>query len=272
MAEYPHILADNLIEDATVSFTDGLGNSLSEDPVYRIAHLADRSRLSKWQGDSSAATQRIIWSFSGGSKQIDTFVLDKNFDLTGDSPTVTLQYADSGAGPWTTAKKSNGTDDVVLADLESDSIYWVALSPQTKQHWSLLLQGLSNMERPPSIFNLWLGKRIELTFGPTGAFDPYEEETVGENVHGAAGGFQRVHRYRRRVLRSNFDNLTDSQYSLIDQWWQQAGREGKNWWWLTWPVSQATDPLYLNCEGSTKRFGLYRGATRSGTIEAWEVK
>ncbi|MBN2289444.1 MAG: hypothetical protein JXQ83_08945 [Candidatus Glassbacteria bacterium] len=272
MAEYPHILAENTLEEATVAFTDGAGNSLAEDPVYGIVHLADRSRLSKWRGDPAAASQRLIWSFAGGPRQVDTLVLDRNFDLTGDSPRLTLQYAESGAGPWTTAKKSNGADDVVLSGLDSGSIYWTALSPCTKQHWSVLLQGLSGMQRPPSIFNLWLGRRIELTFGPSGGFDPCEEETVGENVHGAAGGFQRVHRYRRRVLRAGFDNLNDAQYELIGQWWCQAGRDGKNWWWLTWPVSRPDDPLYLNCEGGAKRFGLYRGATRSGTIEAWEVK
>jgi hypothetical protein len=240
--------------------------------VYRITHLTDRSRLSKWQGRPDKAVQRLVWSFTDGARQIDTLVLDRNFDITGAVPAITLQYADSGTGPWTTARKSNGVDDVILSSPDSASIHWIALTPQTRQHWSILIQGLTDMQRPPSVFNLWLGKRIELTFGPSGAFDPYEEETVGENVHGAAGGYQRVHRYRRRVLRAGFDNLTDSQYELIDQWWQQAGREGKNWWWLTWPESRPEDPLYLNCESGVKRFGLYRGATRSGTIEAWEVK
>jgi hypothetical protein len=272
MAEYPQILAENVIEEATVALVGASGENLEEDPVYRMVHLADRSRLSKWQGHPTAATQRIIWSCTGGATQVDTFVLDRNFDITGSSPSATLQYADNATGPWTTAKKSNGTDDMVLTGLDSVSTYWTALSPQTKPHWSLLLQGLDGMLRPPSIFNLWLGKRIELTFGPTGAFDPYEEETVGESVHGAAGGFQRVHRYRRRVMRAGLDNLTDAQYELIDLWWQKAGRDGKNWWWLTWPASRPDDPLYLNCEGSSKRFGLYRGATRSGTLEAWEVK
>ena len=159
---------------------------------------------------------------------------------------------------------------MVLSGLDNNRIYWNQIQPCTKAHWSILLEGLDNMQRPPSIFNIWLGKRIELTFGPYGDFDPYEEEIVGEPVHGAAGGFQWTQRYRRRVLRAVFENLTDSQYALIAQWWEQAAREGKNWWWLTFPVSEPEDPLYLNCEGTAKRFAISQ-TVRYGTIEAWEV-
>ncbi|MEA2064393.1 MAG: hypothetical protein U9P14_11885 [Gemmatimonadota bacterium] len=258
MAEYPHILAANAIENASHTLENGAGTGLAEDPVYRLAHLGDRSRLSKWRGHSSNQVQRVKWLF-GEPVQCDTFVLDKNFNF---NPGATLKLQHSADGStWTTA--------LTLEDLQSDSIYWRSFTDTARPLWSILIEGLTCA---PGIFNLWLGKRIELNFGPSGNFDPYEEETVGENVHGASGGFQRVHRYRRRVFRAFFENLIDSQYCLLGQWWQEAGCEGKNWWWLTWPESEPGDPLYLNCEGTARRFGFYRGSARSGEIAAWEVK
>ncbi|MEA1996153.1 MAG: hypothetical protein U9N45_00875, partial [Gemmatimonadota bacterium] len=107
--------------------------------------------------------------------------------------------------------------------------------------------------------------------GSAGDFDPYEEELVGEPVHGAGGGFQWTQRFSRRVLRAGFDNLTDSQYALLQNWWSQAGRDGKNWWWLTFPATEPSDPLYLNCEGQTKRFA-FSNSVRYGSLEAREVK
>ena len=265
MAEFPQILAKNIFENATVG-----GAGFTEHPIYKIEYIGDRSRMSKWQGSSVSSIQRIIWSIIGGAQTVDTFVFDRNFDLTGQIPKVTLQYADSAAGPWTAAKKEDGFTDMILSAPDSSRVYWQPLEPLTKGHWSLLLEGLSGMQRPPSIFNVWLGSRIELSFGPYGDFDPSEEEVVGEPVHGAAGGFQWTQRFRRRVLRAGFENLTDSQCELLDRWWSEAAGAGKNWWWLSFPQSAPDDPLYLNCEGSARRFAFVN-SVRHGVIEAREV-
>ncbi|HUU29385.1 MAG TPA: hypothetical protein VM123_16400 [archaeon] len=259
MAEYPHILARNYLEQATVSLSDDSGNPLAEDPVYRLAYMADRSRLSKWYENDYASGIRVTFAFPE-SVAADTWVLDRNFNITGPSAAVQLQSSADG--------NSYATVDTIPGPLDSDSIYWRTFPAQTKAYWRIRLTGLT---RPVSIFNLWLGKRIELGFGPYGDFDPYEEEIVGEPVHGASGGFQWTQRFRRRVLRAAFQNLTDSQYSSLEDWWTQAGREGKNWWWLTYPSSEAADPLYLNCEGTARRFAFSQ-TVRYGTIEAWEVK
>jgi hypothetical protein len=260
MAEYPQILAANELERAVVSFTSGAGQPLAEDPVYRLAHLADRSRLSMWRGAvPGPAEQRVVWTFPSPAA-CDTFVLDRNFVL---NPGAALYLDWSGSSDFSVF----GTV-VSLLSPDSLSIHWCAFPAVTAGFWRMRLCGLTVA---PRIFNLWLGRRIELAFGPSRDFDPHEEELVGEPVHGASGGFQWTQRYRRRVLRAGFENLTDSQYAQIDRWWAQAGRDGRNWWWLTFPVSEPGDPLYLNCEGGARRFA-FNNAVRSGSIEAWEVR
>jgi len=264
MAEYPHILAENLLENATVT-----GSGFAQHPVYKIEYASDLSRASKWQGGGDSATQRLVWTLTDGSRTADTFVFDRNSDLAGNCARVTLQYGTSPTGPWTTATLAGGGDAQILKP-SADGIYWKSLAPVKKQYWSLLLENLDLSQRPPSIFNVWLGERIELSFGPYGDFDPYEEEVIGESFHGASGAFQWTQRFRRRVLRAGFENLTESQYQELGQWWSQAGRLGKNWWWLSFPTSEPGDPLYLNCEGHAHRFAI-TSAVRHGTIEAWEV-
>ena len=168
----------------------------------------------------------------------------------------------------TSSDFSAGLETVVsLAGLDSRNIYWRAFSPRSRRWWRLRLTGLNSA---PHIFNLWLGRRIELNFGPMRDFDPFEEEIVGEPVHGASGGFQWTQRYRRRVLNASFENLNDNALALLERWWSEAARDGLNWWWLTWPISRPDDPLYLNCEGTPRRFSM-TGPVRAGSIEAREV-
>ncbi len=257
MAEYPRILAQNKLADASsVTFTDGSGQALTQDSVYRIAHLYDLSRLSVWKGDSSAAEQRLTFAFAA-PVACDTFVLDRNFTLTGG--TVYLDHSTDG---------SNWTNAASQGSLVSTTIYWKEFASVTKQYWRIRITGLTAR---PQIYNIWLGARISLTFGPMGDFDPYEEEAVGDGARGQSGGFAWTHRYNRRVLKASFENLTDTQFALLDSWWTQAAKEGKNWWWLTWPTTAPADALYLNCEGNARRFAL-RTTVRSGMIEAYEVK
>lgn len=264
MAEYPHILAANALEQAALS------SNVAEDPVFRLVHLADRSRLSKWVGpwSGSQSVQEVRFSFTdeqvapdGAAAALDTFVLDRSFVL---SPGATLSLECA-----TSSNYGSGLETLVtLSNLDNAQTYWRQIPARSRRWWRLRLSGLS---AAPHLFNLWLGRRIELTFGPTGEFDPFEEEIVGEPVHGALGGFQWTQRYRRRVLKAGFENLNEARYSLIERWWREAGRDGLNWWWLTWPASRPDDPLYLNCEGASRRFAL-AGSLRSGTLEAREVK
>lgn len=263
MSEYPHILACNALSRAVV------GSTVQEDPVFRLVHLADRSRLSKWVGPWSGweSVQEVRWSFTAEqttpgavAAELDTFVLDRGFVLNSGSE-LKLECALS-------SDFNTGLETVLtLSGPDSRHAHWRAFSPRTRRWWRIRLTGLN---AAPHLFNLWLGRRIELTFGPMGDFDPFEEEIAGEPVHGVSGGFQWTQRYRRRVLSASFENLNDSALALLERWWSEAAREGLNWWWLTWPVSRPDDPLYLNCEGTPRRFAIH-GSVRAGSIEAREV-
>ena len=157
---------------------------------------------------------------------------------------------------------------------DDDDIYWRTFTSQTKQYWRLRITGLTAR---PKIPNFWAGARIELDMGPTGDFDPDEEEVIGEPAHGTSGGFQWTHRFRRRVINAEFRDVNDTQFADITSWWEQAGREGENWWWLTYPDTRAASPtdsdyypVYVNCEGTARRWP-YSTTVRSGAIRAFEV-
>ncbi len=257
MPEFPQFLARNLIGEAGIALTDLQGRPLAEDPVYRLAHLGDRSRLSCWRGEGVSGGLCLTFAFPAPVKA-DTWVLDRWFELPG--ATATLETSLDG-GAWSLV-------DSLPAPIDRTRAHWRSFPLAERRYWRLRLTGLTG---PATIFNLWLGRRIELTFAPHGEFDPHEEEVVGEPVHGASGGFHWTQRFRRRVLRAEFRNLTEGQLALLDQWWEEAPSEGRSWWWLSFPQSAPDDPLYLNCEGLTRRFALSR-TVRNGVIEAREVR
>lgn len=264
-AEYPHVLSQNRLEDAeNTYFRDGSNNNLTEHSTYLLDYLTDRSRGSMWQGDSSASEQRVIWDL-GEALECDTMVLDKNFTLTGGK--LYLDHATSLGGTYTNV--------VTITALTSTLVYWRTFTAVSKQFWRLRLTTLS--APPPKIFNFWVGKRIEFSdFGSYGDFDPWEEEKTGDAVRGASGGFAWNHRFARRVIRTDFRNLTDTQWAKIKSWWDQALDDGKNWWWVTFPTTQADSPntvayhpIYCNDEGGALKFPL--GTTRSGGVTGYEV-
>ena len=149
MAEFPHILAKNHLEDATVSLAEDEGGApLAEDSVYRLVHLADGSRLSKWYENDYAEGIRATFAFSS-AVEADTWVLDKNFVIPGASATVELQYSDDGID-WT-----GNVADTIPATLDSSTIYWRTFTARTKPYWRIRLTSLTG---PVSVFNLWLGK------------------------------------------------------------------------------------------------------------------
>lgn len=258
MAEYPHMLSRNLLQEAsstTLSFT--------EDSVYRVTHLTDRSRQSQCWGSASDPLW-IRWNFAS-AVEMDTFVLDKGFTLTG--ATVKFQHSADG---------SSFTDVVSLSSLDNTAVYWRTFTAVSKQYWRLYITGLTAV---PKITNVWGGSRISLTFGPYGDFDPWATEVIGDGTSGAAGAFQFTKRYNRRMLAAGFENLTDSMYTLIKQWKSEAGDDGKNFWWLSYPttfVSDYTDsdyfPVYYNTQGGRVSFPFSQGeSVRHGTIEAYEA-
>ncbi len=251
MSEFPHILSRNLLQEAAT-----VSSSVAQDAIYRLAHLTDRSRLSEWRGVSGTAQQIVQWNFAA-PVQIDTFVLDRGFTLTG-SVVVYFEHSADGVN-WTAAVTINAP--------ATASIYWRTFTAVTKQYWRLRITGLS---AAPVIQNVWGGKRIELTFGPDGDFDPDEKENIGDPSDGLTGGFQWSQKYTRRVLNVDFDNLTDTKYTLIRQWITEAAEDGLNWWWLTYPSSAPTDPLFLNGRGMAIRFPI-RSSVRYGSITASEV-
>ena len=258
MAEFPHILSANMLEDA-----DSTTLSFTEDSIHRVAHLIDRSRQSSWWG-SGTAVHTITWNFSG-AVEMDTFVLDKNFTL--DGATVRLQWSTDAV---------NFTTVVTISGLDSDVTYWRTFTAVTKQYWRLRITGLTAQ---PKIPNLWAGKRIELTFGPFGPFDPQASEVVGEGTEGTGGGGQYTRRFTQRVLRADFRHLTDAKYALIKSWRDQAGDTGKNFWWLTFPSTRAGDPtnsdyfpIYFNTRGGSVTFPFQQAqSTRQGSIDANEA-
>ncbi|MEA1997430.1 MAG: hypothetical protein U9N45_07310, partial [Gemmatimonadota bacterium] len=112
MAEYPHILAGNLLQEATVAITDDTGGlPLDEDAVYRLNYLADRSRLSKWYCEDYSKGIRVTFAFSS-PQEADTWVLDKNFVIPGASAAVQLQSSEDGSS-WSAV-------DTIPAPLASD--------------------------------------------------------------------------------------------------------------------------------------------------------
>jgi len=264
-AEYPHVLAQNRLEDAeNTYFRNGSNNNLTEHSIYLLDYLTDRSRGSMFQGNGSASEQRVIWDL-GEALECDTMVLDKNFTLTGGK--LYLDHATSLGGSYTNV--------VTITALTSTLIYWRTFIAVSKQFWRLRLTTLS--APPPKIFNFWVGKRIEFSdFGSYGDFDPWEEVKTGDAVRGAAGGFAWNHRFAQRVIRTDFRNLTDTQWGKIKSWWDQALDDGKNWWWLTFPTTREDNPndatyfpVYCNDEGGALKFPF--GTTRNGGIAGYEV-
>ena len=258
MSEFPHILSQNLLQEASSTSL-----SFTEDSVHRVTHLTDRSRQSSWWG-SGTAIHTITWNF-GAAQEMDTFVLDKGFTLTG--ATVILQHSTDAV---------SFTNVVSISGLDSDNTYWRMFTAVSKQYWRLRITGLTAQ---PKISNLWAGKRIELTFGPFGPFDPNETEIVGDGTTGTGGGQQFARRYTRRVLSANFEHITDTQYLLIKSWRDQAGDLGKNFWWLTYPDTRADAPtnsdyfpVYYNTQGGGVSFPFAQSdAQRRGSINANEV-
>lgn len=266
-AEYPHILADNKLAAAdNTYFRDSSDDDLDEHSIYLLDYLADGSRGSMFQGDSNASEQRIIWDL-GSAIECDTMVLDKSFTLTGGK--VYLDHATEIDGEYT------NLGDATITPLTSTLIYWRTFTAVTKQFWRLRITSLSSP--PPLIYNFWVGKRIELAdFGSYGDFDPWEEEKVGDAVRGAAGGFAWNHRFKRRVIRTSFENITDTQYAKLKSWWDQALDEGKNWWWLTFPTTRSGSPadadyfpVYCNDEGGSLQFPF--STVRRGGVTGYEV-
>lgn len=273
MADYPDLLCANLIQAySAVYLRNSANTALTEDTVYRLTHLTDRARGSCWKGATGVSEQRIVWDM-GSTITCDTVVLDKGFTLTGCTHVYVEHCATdaSSDGSWTEAKDISSPDNA--------SVYWYRFTAATKRWWRIRLISLTAQ---PVIQNFWLGKHIQLTFGPQ-SIDPYAAESVGSSVVGASGGTQQVPRYSRRFFRAFFQDLKDNEYDLlmgtssVGGLWTQAWEDRKNWWWLQWPGKQDDDvtdsdyfPLYLNCRGTPKDFPF--DTTRSGVVEAWEVK
>jgi len=258
MAEFPHILSQNLLQDAgstSLSFT--------EDSVHRVTHLTDRSRQSSWWG-SGTSVHTITWNFAS-AQNMDTFVLDKGFTLSG--ATVYFQHSTDGV---------SFTNVVTISGLDSGDTYWRTFTAISRQYWRLRITGLTAQ---PKIPNVWAGKRIELTFGPFGEFDPWASEVVGDGTTGTGGGQQFTRRYIRRVLRASFEGLNTTRYAFLKSWRDQAGDLGYNFWWLTYPTTRANSPtdsdyfpIYYNTQGGMVSFPFAQSeAMRHGSIEASEV-
>jgi len=269
MPDFPHILAKNYLEDSTITYKKSDGSDATEDEVYIKEHLIDRSRISKFVGENTTP-QYLIFDLAE-EKECDCFVLDKDFIISGGAGRhLKLQHsaADDGETFDTDAVDLN---NAILAD--NSLPIWKTFVAVSRRYWRIRLEGLT---AAPEIFNIWLGKRIQLTFGPYGDFDPWEEESVDNPLRSESGGFQNVHYYSFRKFSFSWENLTDTQMTLLDQWWDEAGSTGLNWWFLWEPDNyednpgESNAPVYLNSAGMNRKFGFDR-SVRSGVIEGMEV-
>jgi len=259
MPDYPEILSDNFLDDATATYDS------TEDDVYKVDFMADRNRGSKFKGENTTP-QHIVYDL-GAAASCDTFVLDKDFVITGGSGRhLRLQHSETDDG------STFDTDAVDLnnAALATTSLpIWKTFTSVSRRYWRLRLEGIS---AAPEIFNIWLGARIALTMSPYGNFDPWKEESIDTPLSATGGGFQNVHHFSRRLLSAQFENLSDTQMAFIDSWWNEAGQDGKNWWWLWKPDEYAGSaiakwaPVYFNSAGLVRDFGFYI-TQRAGIIE-----
>ena len=266
MSDFPHILAENLFQDAALTYDK------TPDAVYVPEFLADRSRLSKFVGEN-ATPQHLIFDLAA-AQEADCFVLDKDFIVTGGgSRHLKLQHS------ATEGTDNGSTWDVDAVDLNNAALadttlpIWKSFTAVTRRYWRLRLEGIS---AAPEIFNAWLSMRIQLTFGPYGNFDPWAESSQDTPTRSSGGGFQNVHNFKHRIFRATWENLVDAKMALIDLWWANAGSQGLNWWFLWEPTAYSDSPgasnapIYLNSAGRSREFGFYR-SIRTGIIEGEEV-
>ena len=257
--DYPEILAKNELEDGTVSY------DATEDDVYIAAHVADRGRLTKFVGEDTA-TQRITFVLTA-AQEVDTFVFDKNFVITGGSANVALQWS-TGNSPYSWNTFANITDfsDNTLPQWKTDTAV-------TKQYWSLYF---TNLTAAPTVFNVWAGKRIALTTSPQGDFDPYNAESIDAELSNPYGVSHSVHRANKAILDAGFAGLTPTHMTDFESWWTDAGKLGLPWWWLFAPdayaaaASSTTAPLYILSPGARRNFPFSR-ALRTGNLSGREV-
>jgi len=267
MPDYPHILSKNFLEDASITYDK------TEDPVYLKEFLADRNRGSKFRGENDTP-QHLVFDL-GTARECDCFVLDRAFVITG------------GSGRHLKLQRSAtvGTDNGSTWDADEIDLNNAALADNTlpiwknfteavsRRYWRIRLEGLT---AAPEIFNVWLGKRIQLTFGLYGDFDPWAERLEGVTVRSDGGGSQAVYYFAMRLLAAQFENLNDAKMTLIDQWWSEAGAKCLNWWWLWSPDSydgspdEKSAPVYFNSASMVRKFGFNK-SVRYGGIDAEEA-
>lgn len=259
MPDYPEVLAQNILEDCSVSY------DATEDAIYKAQYVANRSRLSKFTG-ADTTPQHIVFDY-GSAVSVDTFVLDREFVITGGSSQLLLQYSDNGAD-WTSLITLTKAGD--LAD---NSIpVWKTFTAESHRYWRLRLTGLT---AAPTIYNAWLGTRIQMTTGPYGPFDPWAEESADNLTRTPGGAAQVSHRYSKRTHRSEWRTLIDSQAALLTTWWTQARKYGRPWWWLMWPDSYSSNttlyqPVMFVSPSGGREMPL-EPTTRSTVIEGIEV-
>lgn len=257
--DYPDVLSQNVLEDCTVTYDS------VEDAIYKAQYVANRSRLSKFVGEDTTP-QHIVFDY-GAAVSVDTFVLDRNFVITGASSQLLLQYSDNNVD-WTTLLTLTKAGDLATASIP----VWKIFTAESHRYWRLRMTGLT---AAPTIYSVWLGTRLQLTMGPYGAFDPWAEVSEDVELTNPSGVTQMVHRYSKRTHHSEWRNLIDSQATFLNTWWTQARKQGKPWWFLMWPGSLSGDPttyqpvLFVSPSGG--RSMPFDPTTRSTTIDGVEV-
>lgn len=168
-----YVAHDNLLEGSGVSLS-----ASSESGDY-TADLAANWFASdqKWKA-SSFATDQHLQADLGSAQEVDCLAIyGHNFGTIG--ATVTLQYSTSSGGPWTNWTSFTPTDD---------STIMVVDTAQTKQHWRLLITGMS---AAPVVAVWFLGQAVRLVDGPPEGFRPptLNREDVIMNHRSEGGEF-----------------------------------------------------------------------------------
>ena len=264
--DYPDILAQNRFDDATVTY------DATEDTVYKAEYVGNRGRTSKFVGEDTAI-QNIMLDL-GSALSVDTFVLDKNYSITGSPGSLILQYSDltpptiDTDGHWTTlltlTTASGLTDNTVPS--------WNVFAAESHRYWRLHMTGIA---AAPVIFNVWLGTRIQLDKGPLDGFDPWAEQSMDTPVSTRTGLTQIVHLYSKRKHSAQWRGLLDADMVHFELWWSQAVGSGLPWWFLWKPASLAGDPVVYQpiciVSPNAMRMFPFDASLRAGFTEGDEI-
>jgi len=184
----PIILAENILENATLTATD-------TEEGYDVNNLKDRRRYTFWKAESSGTI--YITADCGENKTGDCLgIAGHNFGTN--SIQITLQYSDDNTN-WV---------DVISFTPSSDKPILKTFSSVSKRYWRLKLVSSSVA---PILAVFFLGSKLQFPRYISGEFDPGPEEIIATTARSKAGYLLgSVIRHTKITISVDFRNLTDT--------------------------------------------------------------